>query len=420
MTSLSRRTLLAGTAAAVATPALAQPVPANPVTLQFFGLASYDWAQDIDKFQAEYPNIKVMFTKFGTDDLKQALRVGASSGKLPDLWWNWGGSLASPYNRAGHTVKITPEIMQDYKIDGVLNQTFVDAARDGGDLYGVPHKIGPFTFIYKKALFEQNGISVPKSFADLENAAAVLKGKKIVPFSNGGKFSWMTMRYFDFLVEHFAGSQGHDDLLELKTPWTSEPVIQAFTKLKEWADKGYFPNGFLNTDPATTTPPLYNNQAAMVFDTISLETSRFIRDGMSVNDFGTFPLPTDQPRLRVPGSPAQIQVNAHGTEDVRRAALLFATWVVRPANAPTTALITGFPSATKGVLPGADLPIQRQWAEWTAKDVGFYRLSDQGLPQEVVAAFFEGQDSVLLNTMSPKEAGAQVQEAITRYKRRNG
>lgn len=418
MSRINRRSLLAAAMMVAASSAWAQPVPEKPVTVEFFGLASHDWPTVIQKFQADYPNIKIKFTKFGTDEMKQALRVGASSGKMPDLWWNWGGSLASPYNRAGYSTPITPEILATYKIGDVLAPSAIEITKDGPTLYGIPHRINPFTFIYKKPLFEKLNIKVPATLTELEQAAETLKANNVIPFSNGGKFSWMTMRYFDFFLEHYAGPQGHDDLLDMKTSWNSPPVIKAFTKLKEWVEKGYFPKGFLNTDPATTTSFLYNDQAGIVFETITVETNRIKRENQKVTDYGTFPLPTGHKPLRVPGSPSQLQVNTKAPDDVRKAAMLFATYVARPDVAPMVARAAGFPSATKGVLPGDDLPIQRQWADWTANDIGFYRLTDQGLPQDVVAAYFEAQDAMILGAITPEEAAEQVQEAVDRYKKR--
>src|SRR5688500_6444611 len=115
MQALMRRSMVAGaamlTAVFIAGPAWSQEAPAKPVTIELFGLASHNWPLVIERLQSDYPTVTVHFTKFGTDELKQALRVGASSGKLPDAWWNWGGSLASPYNRAGHALKLTPELL---------------------------------------------------------------------------------------------------------------------------------------------------------------------------------------------------------------------------------------------------------------------------------------------------------------------
>ncbi|TCR67663.1 extracellular solute-binding protein [Bosea sp. BK604] len=396
----------------------AQQVPKQEVLIDFFGLAAHNWQPVIDKFQQDYPTVKIKFTKFSTDELKQALRVGASSGKMPDLWWNWGGSLASPYNQAGLSVEITPAMISSLKLDEFLIPAGIELHKDQGKLYGIPHRIGPFSFFYKKELFEKFGLKPPQSLAELETIADTFKKNNIVPFSNGGKFSWMTMRYFDFFLESFAGPAGHDALLDGKASWKSEPVTKAFQKLKDWADKGYFNAGFLNVDPSVSVTMLYNNSAAMVFESITTETNRMAREGQDPSNFGTFPLPTGQTPRRVPGSPSQIQISAKTSKDKQDAGLLFAVYVAKPEIAPFTNANVGFPSATKNVFPTGNAPSSRQWAEWIQADIGLYRLTDQGLPQNVVAAFFEAQDSMLLDMISPAEAGADVQKAIEKNARR--
>ena len=165
MIHLTRRTALAALVSGLAaSSAIAQEAPKQEVTIDFFGLASHNWQPVIDKFQQEYPTIKVKFTKFSTDEMKQALRVGASSGKMPDSWWNWGGSLASPYNQAGLVVEITPEIMAKNKLNEFLIPAGVELHKDAGKLYGIPHRIGPFSFFYKKELFDKYGLKPPTTW----------------------------------------------------------------------------------------------------------------------------------------------------------------------------------------------------------------------------------------------------------------
>src|SRR4029078_7890368 len=99
-------------AAAFAGPAVAQKVPTGNVTVELFALATNGFDPGVEAFNKQYPNITVKLTKFGTDEMKQALRVGASSGKMPDIWFNWGGSLASAYNKAGLALCLTPRLTE--------------------------------------------------------------------------------------------------------------------------------------------------------------------------------------------------------------------------------------------------------------------------------------------------------------------
>ena len=67
------------------------PVPSGNVTFSFWGIASQPWQVMIDDFQKTYPNLKVKWTKYSTDEIKQALRVASAAGKMGDAWFNLGG-----------------------------------------------------------------------------------------------------------------------------------------------------------------------------------------------------------------------------------------------------------------------------------------------------------------------------------------
>ena len=45
--------------------------------------------------------------------------------------------------------------------------------------------------------------------------------------------------------------------------------------------------------------------------------------------------------------------------------------------------------------------------------------TDQALPQELVNAFFQAQDSVVLGTMTPEAAAESIQKAVEAYKAAN-
>ena len=47
----------------------------------------------VEAFNAANPDIKVIPSFFDTDGIKDACKVAASSGTLPNMWFNWGGSL---------------------------------------------------------------------------------------------------------------------------------------------------------------------------------------------------------------------------------------------------------------------------------------------------------------------------------------
>jgi raffinose/stachyose/melibiose transport system substrate-binding protein len=69
-----------------------------------------------------------------------------------------------------------------------------------------------------------------------------------------------------------------------------------------------------------------------------------------------------------------------------------------------------------GVYPPQDRPIETTMVKWLQGDVSLYLPTDQALPQELVNAFFQAQDSLVLGTLTPEAACAQIQKAVEAYK----
>jgi raffinose/stachyose/melibiose transport system substrate-binding protein len=292
----------------------------------------------------------------------------------------------------------------------------LDLARHNGKLYGVPVWVRPMTIFYKKSLFDKFNLAEPKTFADLEQACQTLKSNGITPFACGGKFSWMTMRTTDFLIEHYAGPTAHDKLFALDESYNSPAVIQAFAKLKEWVEKGYFNEGFISLDPDQALPLLFQDSAAMIFQGPWIEDQNVIKSHQDPNNYVPIVAPSDQKPARVSGFQEQLQFWSKSKPEAQKAAMLFAAFVTTPDVAKRHIADFGSPSAVTGVFPPEDHPITTKMAKWLQGDVQLYLPTDQALPQELVNAFFQAQDSVVLGTITPEAAAAQIQTAVEAYK----
>jgi raffinose/stachyose/melibiose transport system substrate-binding protein len=300
--------------------AVKPPVPSGNVTFSFWGIASSPWQVMIDDFQKAYPNLKVKWTKYSVDEMKQALRVASAAGKMGDAWFNWGGSLASPYEEGGHALELTPELQATYGVDKHIVPAALELAQHNGKLYGVPIWVRPMTIFYKKSIFDKYGLTAPTTFDELEKVCETLKSKGVIPVANGGKFSWMTMRTTDFFVEHFAGPAMHDKLHALLASYNSPEVIKAFTKLKEWVTKGYFNEGFISLDPAQALPLLQQDKAAMIFQGPWIEDQNIIPAKEDPNNYVPIIAPADQKPVRVSGFQEQVQFWSKAKPDQQKAA----------------------------------------------------------------------------------------------------
>jgi raffinose/stachyose/melibiose transport system substrate-binding protein len=335
------------------------------VTVSLWGIATQPWQVMIDDFQKTYPNLKVKWTKYSTDEMKQAVRVASAAGKMADTWFNWGGSLASPYDAGGHALQLTPELQAQYGVDKNIVPAALDLARYKGNLYGFPIWVRPMTIFYKKSL---------------------------------------------------AGPAMHDKLFSLEASYNSPEVIQAFAKLKEWVTKGYFNDGFISLDPNQALPLLQQDKAAMIFQGPWIEDQNIIASHEDPNNYVPIIAPSDQKPARISGFQEQLQIWAKAKGDEQKAALLFASFITTPEVAKRHVAEFGAPSAVVGVLPPEGHPITTAMAKWLGDGLQLYLPTDQALPQELVNAFFQAQDSVVLGSLTPEAACAQIQKAVDQYK----
>ncbi len=367
----------------------------------------------IADFNASNPNIEIVLTLNSTDDQKKNLKIAAASQSLPDMWFNWGGSLASFYSENGLSLDLNSYAKKN-KWNEHYIQTALDMCRFHGQLSGLPTGITGLGIYYNKQMFQKYNIKVPKTFAEFEAAMKTLKENGITPISTAGKDGWLVMRLNEAILEHFAGSALHDKLDRLSTSWNNPKVIQMYTKLKEWNDKGYFPQGFLTLDPNGDKLLLYADQAAMVMQVSSFDNNVNL-DKQDGKKFGWFPFPTDMKPNRISAFVEMIQFSKKSPEAVQKAALKFAEFFYSNSEISKYPSDYKYPLVINGVKTPDTLPNIPAVVDSLSKN-GSWLISDQALPQEVISKFFYTQDSVAIGIMTPKLAAQYMDDEIKKYK----
>jgi len=385
------------------------------VKLAFWGLSDQNSfiTPILADFQKANPDITVEFTGYSIDALKESLKVAAAANSLPDLWFTWGGSLGSFYVENGMTADLTATA----KAEGwgsTYNKAALSLSTYGGKLSGVPYHLNAMTTFYPKALFAKLNIKEPKTFAEFEASLKVLKANKVTPLAFAGKNGWHLMRLTEVLLEHFAGPAGHDDLNALKTSWKSPAVVKTFAKLKEWADLGYFPKGFVALDPQEVETGYEAGGMGYIIEGPWYDGS-MVSGGFDPLSLNVFPFPTDQKPVRMSSFAEMFQISAQSKDAQRAAAIKVAKFVTGPEtvakyiDAYGSSAVVGAPTSAKAphVKPMADLVGQ-----------GNFLVGDQALPQEVVQKLFEATDKVLLKVWTPDQGAAAIQTAVDSYKKK--
>jgi raffinose/stachyose/melibiose transport system substrate-binding protein len=170
-------------AAATATTAPAAPVASVSGNLSFMSWMTQAQYQPIlDAFKAKYPDVTIDFqnTPPANDQYRQKLNLLANSGELPDLFY----------------VQPPVDLMAKNKyLADISNLPVVQALPAG---FKAPYTVNGKTYayapdawvggvFYNKALFKDNNLSEPKTWADFLNACKVFSAKGIIPVSFSGE-----------------------------------------------------------------------------------------------------------------------------------------------------------------------------------------------------------------------------------------
>lgn len=383
------------------------------VTITFWTLQTRQEAVDpiIEAFKEIRSDIEVVASYYSTDGIKDACKVAASSGTLPDIWFNWGGSLGSFYVENGLTYDLTSYAEENGWSD-IFNSGALDLCTLDGKLSGYPTSYNVLGIYYNKAIFEQYSLEVPTTFEEFEEVCATLKENGITPITTAGLNGWHVMRFVELLIEHYAGSELHDSMNTFTESYNNDAVVQALAKYQEFCEKGYFPTGFETASPDDTYMALFSGSAAMDVQGQWYD-GRILQEEQDIETYGVFAFPSGETN-RMSAFVEMTQYNANISEDKLEASMAFMDYYYSQENVDLYSDFYNQPLPTlDAVMPdGQDnVPVMLEMAE----ENGTFTITDQAFPTEVADALFDVQDALAAGQMTPEEGAAAIQAAIETY-----
>ncbi|MCP4385028.1 MAG: extracellular solute-binding protein [Hyphomicrobiales bacterium] len=166
-------------AAAIASVALvASPATAEDVTLEFVVWNySLDTIQDnIAKFEAENPGIKVNLTDYTWPDYQDSLVLRFRGGTKTDVVY--GGQDWLPAWAASGWLAPLSDIAPDGAVDALASDIAGFALSDvsyGDAVFGLPYYADTISFVYNAKILDDAGIPVPTTWDDVMAAAEKLQ-----------------------------------------------------------------------------------------------------------------------------------------------------------------------------------------------------------------------------------------------------
>ncbi|MBY0055042.1 extracellular solute-binding protein [Brevibacillus agri] len=240
----------------------------------------------IKAFEAENPNIKIEFKPFKATEYNTILNTALQSDSGPDILqlrpYAPGISLAE----AGYLESLD-------NVPGISSfpkDVLAAATGKDGKVYGVPLSLNSTQFYYNKKIFEQNGLTEPKSWDELISTAKALKEKGITPISFGAKEGWLlSLSHGVIAPASYSGGDYLDKLLKGESNLQSSEFLQSVTRMQELIP--YFPENYVGLELNDMRTLFATEKAAMFINgSFELEGLKKLNPDLQL-DF--FPMPTN-------------------------------------------------------------------------------------------------------------------------------
>lgn len=193
-----------------------------------------------EAFMQANPDIKVNAVLMQNEDLRKAIKMALTSGSGPDVfYYDCGPGYMGVLADAG-LIKDLGDAVKTYKWDERLAPWGLNAATYKGNVYGIACEYEILVCYYNKQIFEQLGVSAPKSFQEFRDICLKAKDAGLTGLVIDDMDQWPGYHYESLFYGSFGGPQLLDDVLSLnnKDGWNQPQFAQGLDALGQLVKDG--------------------------------------------------------------------------------------------------------------------------------------------------------------------------------------
>lgn len=241
------------------------------------------------RFQELFPRVSIEIEEFKDDDeyFKQ-MKIRASANELPDVMY-----LQTRY------FPVFKNYMVDLSaLEATKNNVMAESYAVNGVVLGIPEKRSEDYVFYWADMFEEAGVSVPKTWEELNTVLETLqnyygaKDPNFAAIAVGMKDSWPVYPFMEYAPASFSGNGTYWDLMA-----TQDAPFAEGTEIREAYTKVYnlFSKGVLGADPLgigyDQALSLFLNKSACMMADNSQGLAKIKNSGVDLSNLKTFYMP---------------------------------------------------------------------------------------------------------------------------------
>lgn len=249
-------------------------------------------------FNEKYPDVEVEIEVKTSDQYYNLLQTAMQAGETPDVFWTNGLATThyKSYVEGGYMMDLTDKV--DFSLyEGTTAMNIV--TMEDGSIYSTPTaETGGRCVYYNKDIFEELGLKIPASFDEFEAILAKIAETDYTPIAFCATDPWTVLFQFEPVLNGMSVDWVQDYEKNGTVKVNDERVVAAYNKMLEWADKGYYGNGYLGVDGSGALLAFSKGEAVMCID--GTWNVAVIDENNPDLNYGAFQVPTatgDQPMV---------------------------------------------------------------------------------------------------------------------------
>lgn len=369
----------------------------------------------LNNFETEYPQYKLVFTHYESQDYKTQIRLAVAGGNAPDVYQSNEGFTFWEFVDRGAAMDITDIAKERGWYDRAYDE-FLEADTDeDGRLYGMPFSGLYMWQVYftNNDFFKESGLTYPETVDDMVATAPKIKSAGMQPVAWGNKDGWPSILMIGDFILQLSDPGIVDELNSGELKWTDSEVarrsIEAMAKL---AQGGAFVSGYTTQDHEAGIMSWAGERAALLYNGAWWP---HVTDGTDLGfDIGVIPLSKIEGGTDPKGTQfwCSLHMIINSETKVKDAAVDFMDYITAPEMHQALAADMGSYTSHPGVNENIDLnPIFTTDPFKVQLDLPKMGYADHAFPIPVIEVMKVQLAKAMSGSVTVDEALAAIEKA---------